>query len=192
MSYATLSDLKSYLAITSTADDALLTDMLERARQVIDTMTRTTFAVPADTTRRFGVAQTWWDAETQRGHLLLPPYTFLAAYTTILSEDGQPIPLTEVVPYPMDPPYTTLVRLGRRWIRSSSGEVQVTGRWGWSVTPPSDIVHATIRLAGWMYRQRSTGNDGDRPVVAEHGLVVLPSSLPRDIRDILSLYGVVV
>ncbi|MCA9904954.1 MAG: head-tail connector protein, partial [Anaerolineae bacterium] len=37
--YATLDDLKTYLNITTNDDDALLTALIERATQIIDTAT---------------------------------------------------------------------------------------------------------------------------------------------------------
>jgi hypothetical protein len=84
-----------------------------------------------------------------------------------------------------------LVRRDKRWCgRTQTAEI--TARWGYSTDPPDDIVHATIRLAAWLYRQRGTANDPDRPTVADGGLVLLPSALPDDVRLILERYRDVV
>jgi hypothetical protein len=64
--YATLAQLKTYLGVTSTADDALLTDLLTRATAAIEQMTRKTFAAPAATARTFGRELMLWDAQLQR------------------------------------------------------------------------------------------------------------------------------
>jgi len=53
MAYASLSDLKAYVSVTDTTDDALLTDFLSAAEKVIDAFTRRRFEASADSTRYF-------------------------------------------------------------------------------------------------------------------------------------------
>jgi hypothetical protein len=66
--------------------------------------------------------------------------------------------------------------------------ISIEGRWGYSVTPPADVVQATVRLVAWMYRQRDTGVDADRPAVNEQGVMVFPASMPRDVAEMLRPY----
>jgi hypothetical protein len=187
MSYATLADLKSYLDISSASDDALLTALLQRATALIDRRTGVTFQAATDTTRtlapQYAHERTLW----------LPPRWMLAqAATTIVSPAGVTIPASAVCYHPPDAPYVAirLIDTAYSW-HDGTDDISITGRWGWSVTPPADIVHATIRLAAWLYRQRSASSDLDRPTVADGGLVVLPLRLPRDIEQLLASYTVV-
>ena len=132
-----------------------------------------------------------WDAQLQRDYLLLPSGVSIAQLVSATDGDNAAIPLTEIDTHPPDAPYTVLARRDKRWCNASQ-QATITARWGYSITPPADIVHATIRLAAWMYRQRGTANDLDRPTVADGGLVLLPSALPDDVRSVLERYRDVV
>jgi len=189
--YATLAQLREYLGVTSAADDALLTDLIVRATAIIERMTRKTFAAPAASSRTFGRELMRWGGELRRDYLLLPSGVYVAQLVSATDGDGAPIPLAEIDAHPVDAPHTVLARRGRRWCGASQ-QATIVARWGYSVTPPEDIVHATIRLAAWMYRQRGTANDPDRPTVADHGMVLLPSALPDDVRAIVERYRDVV
>lgn len=188
MTYATLADLKAYLDISSASDDALLTALLQRATALIDRRTGLTFAAPADATRYLA-------PQYAREHTLWLPARWMLAQapTTIVTPAGVTVPASAVRYQPPEPPYVAirLIDSAYSW-RDGTDDIAITGRWGWSVTPPSDIVHATIRLAAWLYRQRSASSDTDRPTVADGGLVVLPLRLPRDIEQLLASYLVVV
>lgn len=189
--YATLEQLKAYLAITATTDDALLTDLLLRATSVIEQMTRKTFIAPPAAPRRFWRSQMLWVSALRRDYLLLPSGYYIAQLVSATDGDGVPIPLSELELSPDSPPHSVVIRRGSHWCGYSQ-TAEITARWGYSLTPPADIVHATIRLAAWMYRQRGTANDPDRPTVADSGLVLLPSALPDDVRAILERYRDVV
>lgn len=188
MTYATITELRQYLDISSTSDDALLTALLARATALIDRHTGITFQAPADTVRY--VAPHYAHNET----LWLPPRWMLAQpATTVVTPAGASVPPAALRYYPPEPPYVALriIDTSYSW-RDGTEDIVITGRWAWSVSPPADIVHATIRLAAWLYRQRSASGEGDRPTVADGGLVVLPMRLPRDIEQVLAPYTVIV
>jgi hypothetical protein len=189
--YATPAQLKTYLGVTSASDDALLTDLLVRATSMIEQMTRKTFAAPTATSRTFGRELMLWDGLLKRDYLLLPSGVYVALLVSATDGDNAAIPPTEIDTHPPDAPYTVLARRDKRWCGASQ-QATITARWGYSITPPADIVHATIRLAAWLYRQRGTANDPDRPTVADGGLVLLPSALPDDVRSVLERYRDVV
>jgi uncharacterized phiE125 gp8 family phage protein len=189
--YATLAQLKAYLAITANTDDALLTDLLMRATSVIEQMTRKVFVATPASPRRFGRGQMLWEGTLHRDYLLLPSGYYVAQLVSAVDGDGATIPLSEIELPPDGPPYTILIRRGSRWCHNTQ-TAEITARWGYSISPPADIEHATIRLAAWMYRQRGTANDPDRPTVADGGLVLLPSALPDDVKQILERYRDVV
>ncbi len=186
--YATLTQVKTYLAISSNSDDALLQELIVRASAIIDLLTQTRFRVDADETRTFGA-----DAiERWRGREILwfPPRLYLAtAATTVIAGDGSLIPPSQISYPHAGPPYAELILVPQATFAAHAGIITVIGRWGWSVTPPADIVHACIRLAAYAYQQRASQADVDRPVVADGGLVVLPTKLPADVRALLARYA---
>jgi len=77
------------------------------------------------------------------------------------------------------------------WQGKSNGDhvnaISVTGSWGYSTSAPNDVVQAAKRLSAFLYRQRDTNADADRPLIVE-GVTILPSSLPRDVERMLSPY----
>lgn len=50
--------------------------------------------------------------------------------------------------------------------------------------PPQRIVHATLRLATWLYRQKDA-NVFDKTTMLNTGVVITPSALPPDVREML-------
>jgi hypothetical protein len=66
--------------------------------------------------------------------------------------------------------------------------ITVTGIKGYSATPPEDIKHACVRLVYWMYKQRETDADLDRPLLTNDGITIMPSRLPADVVEILKQY----
>jgi hypothetical protein len=64
--------------------------------------------------------------------------------------------------------------------------ISVAGSWGYSTTPPDDIVQAAVRWAAWLYRQRD-GAFGQtaRP---EIGVIETPLALPVDVERLLKPY----
>lgn len=188
MSYATLAQLRDYLKITANADDILLQRMLNQATGIIERMTHKVFEISADTTKLFDAVI---DVDGMR---LMFDGDYAAAITTVINGNGVTIPASGYVMEPRhDPPYFGIrLKLGGPYVwefnDTPEDAISVTGRWGWSVSPPDDIVHVCTRLAAWMYRQKDTSGDSDRVLVSRDGTVVLPMKLPADLRDLLAPY----
>ena len=187
MPYATVAQLKAYLDINSSADDAVLTLIIDDAHAMIDRMTHRTFEATADTTRLFDYPSPY------RQLLVFPPRVTLAqAPTTVINGDGATIAASDYVMrgYDDGPYFGIRLKRSATWTYIDDPEeaISITGRWAWSVTPPDDIRRATIRLAMWMYRQRGNNADAERPLIAEGGVVALPSALPKDVIDTLEPY----
>ena len=53
MAYITTAQLKSYMGITASTDDALLALCIDRAQSTIESYTNRKFEATADTTRKF-------------------------------------------------------------------------------------------------------------------------------------------
>ncbi len=198
MAYAATSDFHSFQALddSDTADDALIAQLLTRAQSLIETETRRVFEASADTTRYFSPIE-----DTDYMWLLVDHD--LCAITSIEPGDGNVYYASD---YPVsdgtniwvtEPANSTpwhaiklLQSAGLVWTYETDPEnaIAVAGRWAYSTTAPADIVHATVRLAVWLYHQRDAGGEGDRVVITADGSAVLPSRLPADVADICSNY----
>lgn len=93
------------------------------------------------------------------------------------------VPAPTVTFIPTTAPYDRIVRESGAW----PDPTVVSGHWAYSMTPPAPIVQLTLRLAKWFYMMRES-TDSDRPIVTSAGMVIMPSSLPKDVQDILDLY----
>lgn len=186
MAYATASDLKTYLDISGTTDDTLLAALISRAQAIIDRETGTTFEAANDSTRYF-------DAVTDIDGRYLMFDRWIASITTVTNGDSVEVTSSEYAKEPRgDGPYYGIKLLGsstQGWTYTTDHEnaITVVGRWAWSTTPPADIVHATLRLAAFLYRQRDNANDVDRAIVVGNA-TVLPSQMPADVRTLIMPY----
>lgn len=51
----------------------------------------------------------------------------------------------------------------------------------YTYAPQEDIVQAATRLAGWLYTQKDSNADLDRPIVTDAGVTIMPGALPKDV-----------
>jgi len=191
VAYCTLAQVRSYVGIGSTeiADDVLIAALIVRAQQAIDTYCDRTFEASADSTRYFDVG-----ADTEGRTLWLDED--LCAITTVTNGDSSSTVITSSQ-------YTTIPRNttpyhGIRILASSAkvweyqtdpeGALSVAGKWAYSTTAPADITHACIRLTAFLYRQKDTNVDADRPILTDAGVTIMPASLPNDVRQMLNPY----
>ncbi len=183
--YISVARLKQELDLDSLADDLLLARKIREAQTIIEQATRRVWKATSDTTVKFDAA---WDVE---GRTLWFPHLDLCAITTVVNGDGSVIASDKYVTEPRgETPYYGLTLKGSSglgWTYTTDPEdaISITGRWAFSVMPPGDIVDATVRLAGWLYRQRDSSSDFDRVSVGVNGVTMLPASIPQDIRFIL-------
>lgn len=187
MAYTDLSTLKRYLGIASANDDTLLGECIARAQALIDDYVGgRTFEAAADTTRTL-------DAVADVEGLLLFLDEDLCAITSVTNGDGVVVAASEYTTQPRnETPYYALKLLassGKAWTYEDDHEdaISIVGRWAWSVTAPTAIVQATIRLAAYLYHQKDNAQELDRTVVTG-GTVLLPGDLPRDLAQILDPY----
>jgi len=184
MAYATSVQVKDYLGIASTVvDDNLLGDLITRAEGLIDAYTGRTFtAVTA--TKYFGENCT-------DGQDLMLYGEDLLTVTKLTNGDSVEIPSGSYRLFPRNDSPKWLIRLdeNKSWnFSDSDSEISVEGTWGYSATAPADIIHACIRLAAFLYRQKDTSADIDRPLITGDGVTIMPSSLPSDVTRILDRY----
>ena len=184
MSYASTVQVKEYLGITSTVvDDNLLEDLIERAEGLIDAYTGRKFSA---------VTSTFYfdDSFTNGSDLNLWGYDLLTV-TKLTNGDGVEVASSDYRLFPRNDSPKWLIRLdeSQSWSFSDGdSEISVAGTWGYSATAPADIVHACIRLAAFLYRQKDTSADIDRPMITGDGVTIMPSALPADVTRVLDRY----
>src|SRR5688572_14878595 len=157
--YTSVAAVKTYLHITGTSDDSLLADLVKRASRLIDDHCGRWFDARTETR--------YYDAlgSHMTGRLLLLDADLLSV-TSVVNGDGATIPSSEYILRPVNwPPYFGIAlkhASNTRWTYTTSPEnaIAVTGSWGFSTIIPEPVVHAAIRLATWLYRQRDTGGEG--------------------------------
>jgi len=185
MSYASLINLKDYLGISvaTTEDDPLLTDLLTRAEGIIDAYTGRRFE--AETATKYFTID---DIDGQ--NLYLWGYDLLSV-TKLTNGDGVEIASGSYKLFPRNDNPKWIIRLNedKAWnFTNGDSEISVAGTWGYSATAPADITHACIRLAAFLYRQKDTSADIDRPMVTGDGVTIMPSGLPLDVQKLLDRY----
>lgn len=182
MAYASLADLKTYLGAGTIKDDTLLADLLTRAQKAIETFCDRTFE-SSEATR-------YYNAGDILGSNLYTGKDLLEI-TTLTNGDGSGIDSDSYVLLPRNegPPYK-IIRLKSSYCWSftdSDSEIEVGGTWGFATAAPSDIEHATLRLAAYFYRQKDA-QVFDTTAMPDIGMIQVPQGIPRDVRIILTPY----
>lgn len=187
--YVSLTDVKVYgdFVISETTDDDLLQDLIDRAEDIVEGLTSRQFAVSGITARQF-------DAVEDIDGLYLYFDEDCAEVTSVLNGDGETLTTEHYVVEPRNetPIYALKIKANsnKYWTYDTDPEnaITVSGYWGYSKVPSEDIKHAVIRLVSWIYRQRESSVDLDRPLLTGDGTIVMPTRLPADILSIISKY----
>ena len=185
MSYAELIQVKDYMGINTNTDDVLLMRLLDSASGIIDASTGRNFSAKT--------ASYTFDAENIKGKILLLDSYDLLTVTKLTNGDGDEIASANYVLLPRNttPKWQIKLKSGYDWeFDDEDSVITVAGTWGYSATPPDDIVHACIRLTSFLYRQKDNSSDTDRPLVTGDGVTIMPSSLPSDVTAMLKRYQV--
>jgi hypothetical protein len=189
MAYTTLAAVKAYLqaggVVPSPVDDLLLTSCVTRAQALIEGRVMRTFETRTET-RKFDVP---------RGRQIDLDDDLLSI-TTLTNGDGSVIAASEYFLLPRNHIPKHAIRLNQgsavSWMPGTTGDteyvISVAGAWGYSTVADDDIVQATLRLAVWLYRQKDTSADVDRPILASGGTIIMPSRLPADVEQIIAPY----
>jgi hypothetical protein len=189
MPYITTGQLGSYLGITtpSAADTVQLAGFIASAQAIIERRTGRTFEATADTTRYF-------DAYRDVDYDMLWLNGDLCQITTVTNGNGVALTAAQYVTEPRfhTPYYALRLRsdAGITWTYSTQHEnsIAIVGRWAYSLSAPADVQQVTLRLASWLYRQKDSGAEIDRPLLAGDGSVILPATLPGDALAMLRPY----
>lgn len=188
MAYCTVGELRAYLGAQSTADDALLSALIDRAQAMIDRYTGRRFEASTDTVRYFD------SLRDVRGRVLCFDKD-ICAITTITNGDGATIASTQYVTAPRnDTPYYAIQLLYSAdvsWEGQADGDnenaIAVTGKWAYSATAPADVKQACIRWAAYLYRQKDA-QVFDTTAMPAEGVIIAPAGVPVDVKAILEPY----
>ncbi len=186
--YTTTAAVKAYLRISGAGDDDLIGGLVTRASRLID-----------DHCGRWFVARTETRLYDAVGPHLYNKLMLLDAdllsITTLTNGDGTVIPADQYLLRPVNmPPYFGISlrqSSGLAWtyVSDPEGAISVAGIWGYSLVAPEPIVHAAVRLAAWLYRQRDTGAEGQPGMgMTGQGVAAPPPRLPRDVIDLIDPY----
>lgn len=183
MAYATVAEVKEYLGISSATDDNLISSLIERAEGIIENYTGRVFE--AETATKY------FDTDDIEGRWLYLWGYDLLSVTKITNGDGTEVTSAQyrLEPRNETPKYAVRLHEDYTWeFDDSDDEISIAGTWGYSTVPPLNIEHACIRLTAFLYRQKDTSADIDRPFVTGDGVTIMPSSLPADVKSILDNY----
>lgn len=186
MAYCTTADVKTYLGISESGDDALIAEKIAAAQAGIDAYTHRTFEASGDTTRYFDYSSEYID-----GYDLILDED-LCSITTVTNGDSVVVAAGERTTLPKnETPYYAIRLLsdsGVVWTYSDEwmDAISVTGKWAWSTTAPDDIKDACIRWASYKYRQKDAQMYDVTAI--EAGVVIRPFGIPPDIKSMLMPY----
>ena len=191
MAYTTAALVKTYLSVTGTGDDALLTTLAGAAQAWIDAFCSRTFEAAADTTRRYTVGR-----DTDGRILYLDDD--LCQITTVTTDadrsgGGDVIASTDYITYPRNrTPWYMIEILSSsdyRWTYTTNAEngITILGRFAYSTTAPTIIAQAATRLTAYLYRQKDA-QVFDVTALPEQGVITIPQGMPADIVKMLTPY----
>lgn len=179
--YATLTELKARLDITSTDDDAVLESVLEAASRQVDGWCGRAFESGAAT--RVLTADTY--------DMVILPDDLHAMTAIAIDRDGDRVyetvwEVTDVDLQPYPGPYSVLRPVGGKAFPTHRYAVQVTGTWGFGTDVPAPVREATLLQATRLFKRKDApfGVTGS----AEHGQLQTISRVDPDVKELLAPY----
>lgn len=76
----------------------------------------------------------------------------------------------------------------KRGHNGTTKATHVTGDSIYTYQPMPHIVQVTKRLANWLYMQKDSSSESDRPIVTPTGVTILPNKIPTDVEMMLKMY----
>ncbi len=200
MAYFTTAELKAYLGITSSSDDAELAHIPDRVTAAIDSYCHRHFEPEAEHGPAASHTHHFTALLTVGGGDLLDWRTLnlnhdLAELTSITNGDGTAISASDVVLLPLNVKPTNFIRIksgiNTTWTYTTSPEaaIAVAGKWSYSLDVPDDVKAAALRWGAHLYRLRTgaTSVPADITVSAD-GVTSVSNRIPSDVAQMLKPY----
>ena len=188
--YPRFQDVKHYLGIDNSGNDALIVATLKRAIATFENMCGRSF-LPATETMTL-------DANDEQ--VISPKRLFLRdgdlLSITELKIDGATVPSDEYFLVGATPHYTVRITDGsdftfNEYSVSPEQTIEITGSWGFDTVVPEDVFGAIVRLTAFLYQQKDNAMELDRPIAMSNSMI-LPASLPSDVEAIAKFYKKVI
>ena len=197
MAYPAASDAITYCGITDTDHATMVGDMVNWAIQIVESTTGRVFAAASS-----DVETHYYDAEIcVEGQTLYLGNDDLLSVSVdtdgnleINPGDSEDVKSSDVIYLPVNStPYNAIKLRGGSgltwtWVDDPDDAISIKGVFAYSSTPPNDIWYAILRLVKWIYEQRVSDNDIDRPLLTDSGAVIMPQRLPQDVMSLLLKY----
>jgi len=192
MSYTKASLVKAYVGATGTSDDALIDDLIVAATGYIDDYTNRTFDGTSTSARSFTVGEDtegrtlWFDEDVAFISSIVNKADSDAGTEAVTSADYVTIPRNKTPWYGI----TLKSSANKEWDFEDDpeGGITVTASWRYGTSAPAAIQEAARRLTVFLYRQKDSSSDLDRPLLTGDGVTILPSIVPVDVRNVLEVY----
>lgn len=157
MAYVTLSDLKVFVGIGDTGDDATLQRALDASEEQVNTYTGRRFTADGSAVIRY------YDA-LDKGTVAIDPLSSTTDLAVAVDQDGNGTFEDTLVldtdfrlaPYNaavLSAPWTSLVALTGTTFPPGTRRIRVTGRWGWPAVPAS-VKQATLIQAARLWKRK--------------------------------------
>lgn len=160
--YVTSADLKSYLRITNTNDDAEIALAIPAASRAVDRETGRQFGVVAAAAQRFYTGR--WDRRLCRWVVEIDDLMSTSNFAAI-TVDSEGVTLGTIDDYVLEPrnaaaksrPWTQMLIRPNSTYKPSGArdEVAVTALWGWTAVPDT-IKQATLLQASRFFARRNS------------------------------------
>lgn len=194
MAYCAASDILAYGNFPSTDSVPILSPLIVRAQSIIDSYTGRTFeytSTDGGSNRSFDVNDLSDDGVT----LFLDKD--IGGSIASITVGSDTVASTGYTTWPRNDKPIYAIRLkdnsSNSWdTMTSDGDwenaIVIKAEWCYSTVAPADITHACVRLAYYLYKQRETDADLDRPLLTNDGVTIMPAKLPADVTQILNRY----
>lgn len=194
--WVTNTELKTYLGISGSGDDSLLTTLIAQAQAFLEQETGRKFEASANTTRTFDAVRDVAEDEDGTARLLILDQD-LCSINSVTNGDGVVVSSSDYTTEPRnDTPYWA-IRLKSNstvgWTYNDAPEnaISISGKWAYSATCPDDVKRAALDLAAYYYRRRGVeGTALDTPTVSPSGVTMFPGGLPGSVKAVISKYQV--
>ena len=199
--YLDLAEVKAEFGITSTSDDAVLTEIIDDVTREIETRTHRHFTLetshgggpPVTTFARYFTPWLQLDGGDLIDSYTLALDTDMFEMVSITNGDGTAIALNKVVTLPTNhPPPYNYIRIKRdanvMWNGSAEASIAVTAKWGYSDQVPADIRRAAMIMTRTYYQQREGSAGLGAPLISADGVVIQAGQTMSDAMRILKSY----
>jgi len=193
--YISIAHLRQYQGIDSSCDDALLVEIACRASELIQLYTRTGGEHHPGTARHADCGWAFCACHERRYYTCdqtILEELFLqdgiVEITQITNGDGTIITdghITQTL-YDTNGPWWSICLTQGEWT-DKPNPICIEGWFGYSKEPPQDIIHATLRMAAYIYRQKDA-QVFDTTAIPEMGIIQIPPGIPSDVREIIARY----